>query len=70
MKRSWDIRSALALLTVAALPLQAAMAARGDPADSDAISEVVVTATHREENEKDVPVSISVVDSALLSSLS
>ena len=69
MKRSWDIRSALALLTVAALPLQAAMAAEA-PADSDAISEVVVTATHRSENEKDVPVSISVVDSALLGSLS
>jgi iron complex outermembrane receptor protein len=69
MKRSWDIRSALALLTVAALPLQAAMAAEA-PADSDAISEVVVTATHRAENEKDVPVSISVVDSALLGSLS
>jgi iron complex outermembrane recepter protein len=69
MKRVWDIRSALALLTVAALPLQAAMSAEA-PADSDAISEVVVTATHRAENEKDVPVSISVVDSALLGSLS
>ncbi len=69
MKRSWHVRHALAFMTVAALPLQAAMAADA-PADADAISEVVVTATHRAENEKDVPVSISVVDSELLGSLS
>ena len=54
MKRSWDIRRALALLGLAALPLQAAMAA-DTPADATGtpiLAEVVVTATHREENEK------------------
>jgi iron complex outermembrane recepter protein len=42
-----------------------------DETTSDAgdVSEVVVTATHRAENEKDVPVSISVVDSTLIASL-
>jgi iron complex outermembrane recepter protein len=70
MKRSWDVRAALGLLAMASLPLQSVMAADAAPADSDTISEVVVTATHREENEKDVPVSISVVDSTLLNSLS
>src|ERR1700749_1289216 len=69
MKRSWQVRHALAFMTGAALPLQVARAADA-PADSDAISEVVVTATHRAENEKDVPVSISVVDSEVLGSLS
>jgi iron complex outermembrane recepter protein len=72
MKRSWDVRLALALLAVAALPLQVAMAADAPAdtgADADSLAEVVVTATHRAENEKDVPVSISVVDSNLIASL-
>jgi len=54
-------------------PVPATWAAAGAddaPESSDAISEVVVTATHREENVKDVPVSISVVDSNLMTSLS
>ena len=72
MKSSWDVRLALALLAVAALPLQVAMAA-DTPADTsgdaDSLAEVVVTATHRAENEKDVPVSISVVDNNLIASM-
>jgi iron complex outermembrane recepter protein len=72
MKRSWDVRLALALLAMAALPLQVAMAA-DTPADAsgdaDSLAEVVVTATHREQNEKDVPVSISVVDNNLIASM-
>jgi iron complex outermembrane receptor protein len=72
MKRSWDVRRALALLTIASLPLQAALAA-DTPADTgpdaDSLAEVVVTATHREENEKDVPESISVVDPTLITAL-
>ncbi len=72
MKRSWDVFRALALLVVAALPLQVAMAAdtpADTSADADSLAEVVVTATHRAENEKDVPVSISVVDNNLIASL-
>jgi iron complex outermembrane receptor protein len=72
MKRSWDVRFALALLTLAGLPLQVAMAAdtpADTGADADSLSEVVVTATHRSENQKDVPEMISVVDAALLTSL-
>ena len=64
MKRSWDVRFALALLTLAGLPLQVAMAAdtpSDTGADADSLAEVVVTATHREENQKDVPVSLSVL---------
>ena len=64
MKRSWDVRLTLALLAVAALPLQVAMAAdtpADTSADTDSLAEVVVTATHREENQKDVPVSLSVL---------
>jgi iron complex outermembrane recepter protein len=72
MKRSWDVRLALALLTAAVLPLQVALAA-DTPADTsgdaDSLAEVVVTATHREENEKDVPESISVVDPTLITAL-
>jgi iron complex outermembrane receptor protein len=52
------------------MPLASALAAADEtPAADEAISEVVVTATHREENAKDVPVSISVVDSNLITSL-
>lgn len=47
----------------------AATAADETPGSEEAISEVVVTATHRAENAKDVPVSISVVDSNLLTSI-
>jgi iron complex outermembrane receptor protein len=47
-----------------------ALAADETPAgENESISEVVVTATHREENQKDVPVSISVVDTNLIQSL-
>ena len=62
----------LALLTLAGLPLQVAMAAdtpADTGADADSLAEVVVTATHREENQKDVPETISVVDASLLTSL-
>ncbi len=72
MKRSWDVRFALALLIAAGLPLHVAMAAdtpADTGADTDSLSEVVVTATHREENQKDVPEMISVVDPTLLNSL-
>lgn len=65
MKRSWETCGAWVLLMVLGLPLRAALAADTAPADSstdtDSLAEVVVTATHREENEKDVPVSLSVL---------
>lgn len=64
MKRSWEICRALVLVGLSSLPIRFAMAA-DTPADAtpdaDSLSEVVVTATHREENEKDVPVSLSVL---------
>ena len=58
MKRSWVICRASVLLMVSVLPLRAAMAAEA-PADtgSSEISEVVVTATRREQNINDVPFS-------------
>ena len=59
MKRSSDVRRALALLALATLPLPAAMAA-DTPADTDTateMGEVVVTATRREQNINDVPFS-------------
>ena len=71
MNRSWHLCGALVLL-LSGVPLQAALAA-DTPADTSAepesLAEVVVTATHREENAKDVPVSISVVDENLITSL-
>jgi iron complex outermembrane recepter protein len=72
MNRSWHLCGALVLLTLSGVPLQAALAAdtpAESGAESEALSEVVVTATHREENAKDVPVSISVVDENLITSL-
>jgi iron complex outermembrane recepter protein len=60
----------LSLLLGLSLPAAWAAAADETPAESEAISEVVVTATHRAENEKDVPESISVVDTNLITSLS
>lgn len=64
MNRSWDLCRAMVLLTLSGLPLRAALAA-DTPADTSAepesLAEVVVTATHREQNEKDVPVSLSVL---------
>ena len=70
MQRSWEIGRALVLVGLTGLPMQFALAADETPnADSDSLAEVVVTATHRAENQKDVPVSISVVDSNLIQSL-
>src|SRR5581483_7188089 len=61
---------ALVLSGLASLPVRLALAADETPsADSDSLAEVVVTATHRAQNEKDVPVSISVVDNNLMQSL-
>src|SRR6185437_16292051 len=69
--RSGDARRALVLSLFSGMPLSGAWAAPADETAEagEAISEVVVTATHREENAKDVPVSISVVDSNLITSL-
>src|SRR3984957_270739 len=61
MKRSWHICRAVILLGLSSLPMRLAMAAdvsADATADTDSLAEVVVTATHREENEKDVPVSL------------
>src|SRR5579862_901521 len=70
MTRSWEIGRALVWLGLMSLPMRLALAADETPsADSDSLAEVVVTATHRAENEKDVPVSISVVDNNLIQSL-
>src|SRR5580693_9479447 len=70
MKRSWYARSTLVLSLLAGLPFAANAADETPAADSsDSLAEVVVTATHRAENEKDVPVSISVVDNNLIQSL-
>jgi iron complex outermembrane receptor protein len=54
----------------ATAPIWAAEPADAADSDADSLSQVVVTATHREQNEKDVPVSISVVDANLLNALS
>jgi iron complex outermembrane recepter protein len=74
--RPWSCSGALlrtlTFSLLVGMPLPAAWAAAAPdetPAASEGISEVVVTATHREENAKDVPVSISVVDSNLITSL-
>jgi iron complex outermembrane recepter protein len=68
--RSWDLCGALVLVTLSGVPLQAALAAEAPAeAEPEALAEVVVTATHREENAKDVPVSVSVVDTNLITSL-
>ena len=70
MQRSWEIGCALVWVGLMSLPMRLALAADETPsADSDSLAEVVVTATHRAENEKDVPVSISVVDNNLIQSL-
>jgi iron complex outermembrane recepter protein len=72
MKRSRDVYRGLVWATICGVPLQVALAAEAPAeaaAEPEALSEVVVTATHREENAKDVPVSISVVDSNLITSL-
>jgi iron complex outermembrane receptor protein len=70
MHRSGDVGCALVFALLLSQPMQAALAADESPAGgSDALAEVVVTATHREENQKDVPVSISVVDNNLIQSL-
>ena len=69
MKRSWEIRRALVLSLLSGVPFAASAADETATADSDSLAEVVVTATHRAENEKDVPVSISVVDNNLIQSL-
>ena len=75
MKRSGQMGRTLVLLCLLSLPLPVVWAAAAPaeneaaPAESDSIAEVVVTATHREENAKDVPVSISVVDSNLITSM-
>jgi len=69
--RSGDAGRALVLSLLLGMPVSGAWAAPADETAEagEAISEVVVTATHREENAKDVPVSISVVDSNLMTSL-
>ncbi len=75
MKSSGEIGRTLVLSCLLSLPLPAAWAAgaaaenEAGAAESDSIAEVVVTATHRAENEKDVPVSISVVDNNLITSM-
>ena len=72
MKRSWQICRAVILLGLSSLPMRLAMAAdvpADATADTDSLAEVVVTATHREENEKDVPVSLSVLSGDSLQTL-
>ena len=72
MKRSWQICRALILLGLSSLPMRLAMAADAPAdasADADSLAEVVVTATHRAENEKDVPVSLSVLSGDSLQTL-
>jgi iron complex outermembrane receptor protein len=74
MNQSGDVSRALVILFLLSPPIQLALAAdaadEAPSAGSESLAEVVVTATHREENARDVPVSISVVDSNLLTSLS
>jgi iron complex outermembrane receptor protein len=71
MHRSGDVCRALVLSLLLSQPMRMAFAA-DEPAaaESDSLSEVVVTATHRAENVRDVPVSVSVVDNNLIQSLS
>ncbi len=74
MKRTGEVVSrALVLSLMLSQPIRLALAAdapaEAADANSDSLSEVVVTATHREENARDVPVSISVVDGNLITSL-
>src|SRR3569833_284360 len=69
---SGDVLRTLIFSLLLGMPLPAAWAAAAadeTPAAGEGIAEVVVTATHREENVKDVPVSISVVASNLITSL-
>src|ERR1051325_932471 len=66
-----DVLRTLAFSMLLGMPLPAvwaATAADETPEASEGISEVVATAPHREENARDVPVSISVVDSNLIPS--
>src|SRR5690349_12633540 len=51
------VRGALCAFTVAAAGLQPVLAA---DADSDSLSEVVVTAQRREQNQREVPISLTV----------
>jgi len=70
MHRSRDVCRALVFSLLSSLPIRMALAAdEASTAESDSLAEVVVTATHREENVRDVPVSVSVVDSNLIQSL-
>src|SRR5690348_2424279 len=70
MYRSGEVGRALVLSVLLAQPLHMAWAADETAAgEAGSLTEVVVTATHREENVKDVPESISVVDNNLLQSL-
>ncbi len=72
MKCPGEVRHAWVVAMLAVLPLRGVLADAAEEtagADTGTLSEVVVTATHRAENEKDVPVSISVVDNNLLTSL-
>ena len=78
MKRSCaarGVRTLCLLASVGGISVPQLLFAADAPADSaeslsgGALSEVVVTATHREQNEKEVPVSISVVDNNLITSL-
>jgi iron complex outermembrane recepter protein len=73
MKRIGDVSRALVLSFLLSqsghVALAADVPAEAADADNDSLSEVVVTATHREENARNVPVSISVVGKDLITSL-
>ena len=70
MHRTGEIGRSLVLSLLLAQPMRTALAAdETAAAEPESLTEIVVTATHREENAKDVPVSISVVDNNLLQSL-
>lgn len=70
MRLTTVFRTAAAPFVVAAVLASAAPAMAQDAADSEGLSDIIVTAQRRAENQKDVPISVATVRGDTLAAVS